>query len=200
VSSRRTGLKPEWLTNYEQLLRVESRVQLPGGTSTIGVAFELSQGRKRASGARDWNVQERHPDGSIRRGTVHQHLASGEPKLCLVARAAWTLWNDDMPMVETGKYVGLEVVVKNNTSLIAMISLDVGRTGTEAKGYCYETRSALAMRSLDSMRAHDVGHWTRLTLCEMAFGEVAPPPRLPRQSAPRLLPTFWSRDPTLNNS
>lgn len=57
-----------------------------------------------------------------------------ETTLCLVARAAWTLWNDDVPMVETGKYVGLEVVVKNNTSLIAMISLDVGRTGTEEKG------------------------------------------------------------------
>lgn len=176
-------------------LRVHSSTRNADGEWQTAVAFRLSAGRRRTGKARDWDVEQVAPtEDCAAKGTVFQHVLHGEPLLCLAARGAWSLWNDNVPLVDSDACDGLAIEVTSDSAVVAMIRLRLGPCGSLFSGWCRhdEMTMRLSMATFDPVRRRDVRHWTRLTLSELAFGDLAPPPDSTARRSTRTLPACWS--------
>ena len=112
--------------------------------------------------------------------------------MCLAARGAWALWNDNTTIFETDQYTGLIIEVTYGEDTISSIHVDVDARGSNYTGRSVKGLS-LSQRTFDSLRRRDVGHWIRAVLNELAFGDMQPLPQVTRGSAPRELPTCWRK-------
>jgi hypothetical protein len=168
-----------------------TQLTMPNERFRQGPTLHVEQGQRRQGGAFDWHV--RHLNSRLEPvdfGTVLAHRLQREPLLCLAARAAWSLWNDDTPFEELEDYVGLVVEVTYGDDNVATIYVELdeasGRyTGSAAP--CFE----LSLATFDSRGRRDAGHWVRSVLNEVAFGDVKPLPPVSRGATLRTLPACW---------
>jgi len=104
---------------------------LSDGSFRQGPTLRVEQGHRRQGGAFDWYV--RHLNSRLELvdcGTVFGHRLQHEPLLCLAARAAWSLWNDDTPFEDLEDYVGLVVEVTYGEDNVATIFVELDSVRT----------------------------------------------------------------------
>ena len=179
---------------------VGTSVLRSGGKRFSGPRFQLIRGHRRPAGAFDWDVRQlNHQLETIATGTVFGHQVWREPLLCLAARGAWSLWNDNTPLLASDRCNGLVIEVTYGVDAISFIQVAADHRGSRYIGSCAGNSSGMAaatsclsLTTLDSVRRRDVGHWIRAVLSELAFGDVKPLPSPTVGSAPRELPSCWS--------
>ena len=174
-------------------LSVRSRVMHLGGEWRPIVGFQLTAEKRRVGGAEDWVVSQLGPAEAYgAQGTVFDHVLHREPLLCLAARGAWSLWNDNVPFVDFVACKRLAIEVSSDVAAVALILVCASEQGTHYSGWSCQEDMSLSMETFDTVRRRDVGHWIRLTLNEVAFGNVSPLPQRHRRDGIGRLPTFWT--------
>jgi len=173
-------------------MTVTTALGLPDGIYFQGPRFDLSEGHRRPGNAFDWNVTHLSPQlEPLMQGTVFNHRLEKEPLLCLAARGAWALWNDNTPFADSDEYTGLAIEVLYGEFTTSFIIVEVDARGSTYTGSSLD-QLRLARKTADCLQRRDPRHWVRAVLNELAFGDVKPLPHATSGGEPRKLPGCWS--------
>lgn len=175
-----------------EVVDVVSDTQEAGDVWHIATRFRMRRGRGRVGLAHDWGVTLLNNSGKpCREAELHGHQFTREPLLGLAARGAWTLWNDDVPFEAKQLCRALRIRVLSDEKFVAEVLLVLDQVGGTLTGWAWPHRQ-LCVATFETPGPRDVGHWTRLVLCEVAFADVQPRPQLLARDGRCELPASWA--------
>jgi hypothetical protein len=159
------------------MLRVVAAAYSLTPASGRTVEYVMRPGLQRSYRAQDWDVALVSAGASTPRvSKVFDYPCPPGGALCLAARGAWSLWGDGTPIEPTGPYDRLDISVEVDGVSDAAVEVRLGPLSGHVEFVRGPNCGRARLRCFASRGMFDVGHWTRLVLCQLAFDDAAPTP------------------------